>query len=543
MTERAQAAYTLERLVAVWRRRKWLAFAAFGMSAAVVAGLVPSLPDVYRAAAVVLVERQQVPEEFVRSTVTSVLETRLHTMSQEILSRARLEQLIERFDLYPESRQQLPLDVVADRMRRDIVLDLRGVESTARGGNLVAFTISYMGADPERVAAVTNTLASYYLEENTRVRERQASGTAEFLRRQLEAVKVRVEEQEQKLSAFRAKYVGETPQHMQDNLGMIHRLNEQLRLNAERQNRAVERREAMARQSREAESLASLLSESSVRLPARAPADATAIRLTRLRQELGELRTRFSDRYPDVVNLKAEIATLEKQQAAAIAAAPPPAQAPPAQDPAANAYALQLKEATAELELEIKTLRAEEKQLRQDLVVFQQRVANTPRREQEFQTLSRDYDTTSNLYRTLLQRYEEAQMAETLEQRQKGEQFRILEAALPPSAPVAPNRVRLVVAGLIVALGLAVGLALLAEQLDTSFHSIEELRGSTPVPVLVGIPRVVTPKDVWHGRRWAIATVLLISLGIGLCGAAAYAVGSGRAPVIGPVARAWLLRS
>src|SRR5262249_45288039 len=157
--------------------------------------------------------------------------------------------------------------------------------------------------------------------------------------------------------------------------------------------------------------------------------------------------------------------------------------------------------------------------------------------------ISRDYATTSDLYKTLLQRYEEAQLAETLEQRQKGEQFRVLETALPPKEPFAPKRLRLLLGGLALALGLAIGAIFLAEQLDTSFHTIEELRGFTAVPVLVGIPRVVTGGDRRRRHRWTMVGALLILLGVGLFGAAAYVVGAGHAPVISPIARAWLLRT
>src|SRR5262249_51998626 len=307
--------------------------------------------------------------------------------------------------------------------------------------------------------------------------------TAEFLRRQLGEVKQRLEEQEQRVSAFKTRYLGETPQHIQENLVMLERLNTALRLNTERQSRAMERREGMARQLAEAESFSAMFADPGLPglsgLPGTTAVtiDPTAARLTKLQQELTELRTRFSDRYPDVVRLKAEIAALEKQVAEAAPKEQPSQPGATAREPAGpSPYVLQLKEAVGEVEAELKALRVEEKRLHQDLDLYQQRVQNTPRREQEFQVISRDYATTSDLYKTLLQRYEEAQLAETLEQRQKGEQFRVLETALPPKEPFAPKRSRLLLGGLAVALGLAMGAIFLAEELDTSFHTIDELR-------------------------------------------------------------------
>ncbi len=163
--------FGLDQLWGIWVRRKWLALAAFVMPLAVAVAAVPVLPNLYRASAVIVVERQQVPEEFVRSTVTSGLETRLQTMSQTILSRDRLSELVDRFDLYSDLRRAgSPIEMVIERMRRDLQVEQKGVETMARGGALVAFTVSYLGADPEKTAAVANTLAGYYLEENTKVR-------------------------------------------------------------------------------------------------------------------------------------------------------------------------------------------------------------------------------------------------------------------------------------------------------------------------------------------------------------------------------------
>ena len=185
MAEETRKQSGLGSLLAIWSRRKWLAMLAFVGPMVVGMSLVAFLPNIYRSTATVLVDRQQVPEAFVRSTVTSALETRLHTISQEVLSRARLEDLINRFGLYVELRKQAPLEDVIARMRGDIKLELKSAELRGLREATVAFTIAYQGSDPATVSIVTNTLASFYIEENTRARERQATGTAEFLKIQL----------------------------------------------------------------------------------------------------------------------------------------------------------------------------------------------------------------------------------------------------------------------------------------------------------------------------------------------------------------------
>lgn len=515
-------------LVRVWTRRKWLAMPVFAAPFLGMVSLALFLPNIYRSSAVVLVERQQVPEEFVKPTVTGGLDTRLQMISQEILSRSRLEALISRFDLYPDWRKTVPAEAVVERLRRDIELQLKGVETRVRGSATVAFTISYRGGDPKTVALIANTLAAHYIEENTLARERQAAGTAEFLRRQLEKTKERLDDQEQRVSEFKKRYMGETPQNLAGNLTILERLNTDLRLNADNQARAMQRAAVLetqlglAMQLGDAE-LRRTLGESrgasdsapSAGGDSRESSDALPGRLEKLRRELAELRTRFRDRYPDIVAKKADIATLERQLAETTTAAPVPKGAAPAAEPkprqtslAADAAprdpnVLRLRQALIEAEGELKTLKDEEKRLRLTVATYQGRVENAPRRELEFQELSRDHESTKDLYRTLLKRYEEAQLAESLEQRQKGEQFRILEAAIPSKEPAAPKRLKLILLALVLSLGLTAGVVMLAEYADTSVHSLDELRALVSHPILASIPRIVTDTEASR-MRWQL---------------------------------------
>ncbi len=484
--ERRQKKPGLDAVLAVWSRRKWLAVPVAAATLAAVVSTVTFLPSIYRSSATILVERQQVPEEFVRSTVTSAVENRLQTITQEILSRSRLIELIDRFGLYTDLKRQAPLEEVIERMRQDIAVEPKGIEQKGSNRVTIAFAISYTGSDPQKVAVVTNTLASFYIEENLKARERQATGTAEFLRVQLEETKKRLDDQEGQVSQFKRAHIGELPEQMQANLSTLERLNAQHRLNSENQTRAIERRTALVKQ----------LADGDPTGLAGSP-DAAEARITKLKQELAELRARFSDKYPDVVRLKVEIAALEEQLSRT------KDETEPAKGEAVpqSAYSRQLKKAIGEVEAEISALKAEEQSLRRAIAAYQQRVENTPRREQEFQGLSRDYEATKGLYHSLLKRYEEAKLAESMEQRQKGEQFRILDPATASEQPAAPKRPQLLLLGVLLSLGLAAGSVIMAEQLDTSFHTVDDLRASTRVPVLVSIPRIVTEADTRRTRR------------------------------------------
>ena len=526
----------LDGVLAVWSRRKWLAILAFAAPMVAAASLITFLPNMYRSTATVLVDRQQIPETFVRSTVTSALETRLQTISQEILSRSRLEALISRFGLYPDLRTQVPSEEVIKRMRGDIKLELKGIELKGASQATVAFTISYQGSEPGTVSLVTNTLASFYIEENLKARERQATGTAEFLKVQLEETKKRLDDQEQRVSEFKRRYLGELPQQMETNLATLERLHAQIRLNADTQTRAAERRQALSSQLAEAESL--LATPPGMPGGPAAPAESSELRLTRLKEDLTRLRTQFSEKYPDVVLLAGEIAALEREVADAKAREPKAEekQAPPPATPL-TPYVLRLKEALSEVETEIRILKNDDKRLHDGIAAYQARVENVPRREQEFRELSRDYDSTRELYNSLLKRYEEAQLAESMEQRQKGEQFRVLDPAIPNSEPAAPNRFRLLLVALMVSLGLAVGAVVLAERVDTSFHTVDDLRAFSPVPVLVSIPRIVTRTDrrrrAWHMRLAASAAFIGLVVISGL----AYFAASGNEQLVSLLGR------
>jgi protein tyrosine kinase modulator len=513
----------LELVLEIWRRRKWVALLVFSAVSAVVASLIIWLPDMYRAVATVLVERQQVSEAFVRPSVTAELETRIQTIRQEIMSRARLTDLITRFDLYPDLREKgVPLDAMVEQMRRDIQLDLNGVEQQLGGRSAtIAFTVSYTGRDPQTVARVANTLASFYVEENTKTRERQATQTAEFLKAQLAGIKKELDDQDNRANDFKLRHISELPQQVETNLASLERLNTQVRLNGENQIRAMDRRERVEKQLAEAEP-----ATTSAQTPA-------AAQLAKLRLDLSALRRQFTDDYPDVVRTRLEVARLEEQVAES---APSPNSTAALTDQTRS----RLRQNLNDIDTEIASLKEEERTLRQDMGGYEQRVESAPKRQQELQELSRDYETTKERYDTLLKRYEEAQLAESLEQGPNVEQFRILDPALPPRSTAAPNRVRLLLVGFMLSLGLAAGAMLAAERLDATFHSVADLRAFATIPILVSIPTISTATGA-RKRRYRLAwTAVSVIVGLALIVAGAHHLATGNDQVVRLMARAHL---
>jgi len=501
------------------RRRRLLAVLPFLFVLTAAASIAFFLPGLWTAKAMILVDRQQVPEAFVKPTVTGDLETQLITLSQEILSRPRLGRIVEELNLYPGLRGSQSTDDVFERMRRDIRIEVQGDRERERrrpDARLVAFSVSYTATNPHTAMVVANRLADLYVEENLRYRERQAIGTSEFLDTQLGDLRKRLQEQEQRIAQFKERHIGELPEQREANLRILDRLQQQLQMAHENSRRAHERQQLITRSLAEIDQTTATASGPNI-----TPVEALAARLALLRQELAQLQSRYSDKYPDVVHTKEQIRALEvrlgeeKKAAAAVAPKRESALRPPPQ----NAYVAGLMAQLDQANVEIKASKDEIATLNRQIAEYQRRIENTPRREQELAVITRDYETTRESFRSLLAKRGEAEIAADLEQRRKGEQYRIIEPASLPERPMGPNRLRLLIIGVALALGASVLAVVLAEQVDTSYRTVEEVRASVPVPVLSTIPKIATERDrarVVRQRRLATAAVavgLLVVVG------------------------------
>ena len=489
-----------------WRRRKWLGLALFIFPAAALLSLVMNLPNLYSSTATVLVEQQQIPEGFVKSSVTGEADTRLNLIREKLLNRAGLMALVTRFDLYPELRKHAPEEAIVDRMRKDVVLELKELQRQVYGrDSTFGFKVSYRGRDPETVARVTNMLATQYVEENLKMRTHQATTTTTLLKKQLDDIRQRHEEDERKIAAFKQRHMGELPEQVEVNLSTLGRLNQELASNSEHQMRVMERRERLGKQLFDLNSGAPVTGTYNP--------DSMIHHLEKLRTELTELRTRASAKHPDVIRVQDEIAAIEK------------ALAETSKDAKLDSAALlsnpeDIKHALRELDHDLKNLKADEQRLRAEVATIQRRVERTPQHAQEFQQLERDYKMTKDLYFSVLQRYEDAQLAESTEQAKQGGQMRIVDPAMPSKAPAAPNRLKLMLGALMLSFGAALGGMILAEQRDQSFHDVDSLRAYTKVPILVRIPEIVTKADRVraYGRftfkAAASAVGLVITIGV-----------------------------
>jgi len=515
MNDLSSGGINLDAALDILRRRLWIAITLFSVVLTITLSLVAFLPNIYKSSAFILVEGQQIPREYVRSTVTTGVETRLHKISQEILSRSRLQQLMKELNLYTDLRGGKPLEEVILAMRRDIGLKIKNVRGQGRQST-VGFEVSYTGTDPRKVMLVANRLSSYYIEENLKFRQRQALGTENFLKTQLQGVKERLEEQEQRIAQYKQRFLGELPGQLEANLRTLELLQAQIQLLSDNRARALERRDVLVGYINQINGYTPSLLEGDP------TPDSLVTRIDDLNDELAMLKSRFSDKHPDVIRLEHVITSLEVPlENRNEEAEPQPDSSSPTARP--NPLKTRLQVSMIELDTEIKLRKAELEKTRHTIALYQKRIENTPKREVELISLTRDYDTSRELYTTLLKRREEAELATSMEQRQKAERFRILDPAIYPRKPVGPNRLRLILLGLFLGLGMAGAGVFLKEMQDTSFHRLEDLQTFTKVPILVAIPHILLEGDRWRNRlRHCLGGAVLALLLLVLVGATYY---------------------
>lgn len=471
------------------------------------------IPKIYQATTLILVQPQRVPEDYIRPTITDSVVNRLNTISQEILSRTRLEKVIEEFNLYPELRKKAPMEVVVERLRQSIEVKVQESPRNERARN--SFSVSYEGTEPKTVMMVTNKLASLFIEENLKVRERQAEGTSEFLAKELSNLEEQLKKKEHDIRNFKERNMGQLPQQLDANLRILERLQQQLQTTSENMRAAEDRAVILQNQieqlkNREATPPPQLVRRVSINgqetiVEDRGPQDPIILQYNNLKRDLEIAQSRYKEIHPDVIDLKKKIANLEpkvkelldkqmaereerlRRQREGIVEQEIP---PPAPDPNTERLIAQYTEQYNSALLEAKRSKEEIMNLKEQITFYQKRIEDTPKKEQELILLTRDYDLLKTNYQSLLDKKIQAQMAENLERKQQGEQFKILDPARTPEKPIKPDRRKILLIGAVIGAALGLGLAWFRESLDRSFHSVADLENYLGIPVVATIPNL-----------------------------------------------------
>jgi polysaccharide chain length determinant protein (PEP-CTERM system associated) len=474
-------------------------FLAFLIVWATVCALAWLLPARYRSETTILVEQPKVPQQYVVPNVGSDLQDRLQTLTQQILSRTRLQRIIEDFQLYAGERARIGTDDVIERMRKDIKVD--PIQAPSKPAELTAFKISYSGTNRHLVQQVTSRLTSLFIEENLRARQQQSENTTEFLDKQLQEARSHLEEQEQRIKAFKAQFVGQLPGELQSNLQILSGL----------QARLQQANDALDRSEQQKLYLSSLLSAYRETPSLVATSQATApgdveTELARLKAQLADMKSRYTDRHPAVLQVRDQIAKTEKLKSEMDKDKMAAGIGEDAGLPESRGVA-EIQSQLKATELDIQNRKKDITALQWQIQSYENRLSKTPVREQQLTDLSRDYDQSRANYESLLAKKNQSALATDLERTQQGEQFSVLDPPSLPTGPYFPNRLPFTLAGLAGALAAAVAMAFLGEMLDDRVHAEEELGGISKAPVLVTIPSIITARDV-HRARWGLISEL-----------------------------------
>jgi polysaccharide chain length determinant protein (PEP-CTERM system associated) len=437
-------------------RRPWLVLGPWAAVLLLSAVALLVLPKKYMSSTLVLVESEKMPESFIAKVATRDPSQRLEAVRPEILSRTRLERVLEETQPYPEIDSKTQ---AVDKLRRSIFINLSGNDG---------FVIEFYHHDPHKAQQVTDRLARLFIEETMKSREQQVEGAVDFLVTQVNDARRQLEEKDAALRRYKEEHMGGLPEQLQTNLATMQMLQREMQTVEESLFLAREKQEALARGLERAAS-----GERGTSAPT------AAGELADLNRQLASMRTRYKEAHPDVQSLRSRIALLEQRLAEARGA-------DGSGDPDASTAVTrgQLERATDE----VKKLEERQRTLERRIAAYRNNVELTPRTEQELATLTRDYQKLNENYTALLSKQLEAQMSGRLEQRWKGEHFRMLDPASLPEKPVFPKPPLFLGLGAVLGLCLGLGAALLAELLD---HTVKDSQGLQAVlgrPVLACIP-------------------------------------------------------
>jgi polysaccharide chain length determinant protein (PEP-CTERM system associated) len=534
----------------IWKRKiritvAWILFALC------MAAVVRSLPAVYLAETVVLIDSQKIPEKFVSATVGDDLEERIASIRQMLLSGSELKKVIEEFGLYPEERKTHFEEEVLEMMRKDITISLESAmpgssNKTKRPG---AFRIGYQGSQPALVMQVANRLTDLYVEQNLKTREGQAAGTSDFLDTQLREAKKRLDELEGAVSTYKLAHNGELPQQEAALSGTLSRLQIELEANRDAINRAQQTTvilegsanamdATIAAQTREWEQALRGEATSGTSLLLGQPVTVQRSKESEaLENQLAQARARFAEGHPEVIRLRKAVENTkrlevqrqaEKSDAAATNRQPDdkatlsrPSTDTLREPPEFARTREQLASLRAQIQAsvtELENRKAEQQRILRDLDTYQRRIERLPVREQEMAQVTRDYEMSKENYKSLLDKKMAAEMSLNMERRQQSERFVVLDRAQLPGKPIKPKRLELYAGGTAAALLLALLVGFVAEVRQNVLLGEWELPPGTQV--LARLPYIEVAIDGsqprsksrgWLSRRKELASATVTS--------------------------------
>lgn len=504
-----------------WRRR-WVIVVPLILFGIVTFVWTQTLPNRYQSEAIVLIIPAQVPVNIVKPTITDSLQERLNLMKQQILSRTRLERIIQEFDLYAQERKTLLMEQVVEQMRADIGVNVPRVTRKQEPGH---FVVSFESENPQTAMLVAERLASLFVRENLEGRGMQADNTSQFLQSQVDEALRKLQEHEARLEAFRRGNAGRLPEEVDSNLQMMQSARQELQAQTDAINRDRDRQITIERSIADEVALGPIVAAAArTSNPSASTMRTAAQELEAAKTALATLQLRLKPDHPDVRIAKGQIAELEKKAAAEALQQPVSDGRPSGPLTAADAErARRLSTLRAEFDslgrqIEAKRVKAEKAQA--TIAEYQNRVQAAPMLDSQLSELMRDKNMLTATYEGLLRKTQDARLSANIEQRQVGEQFRIIDPARRPERPRSPDRLRMNLIGALSGLGLGLAIAALLEYRDTSLRTEDDVLVALSLPVVALVPTLWTELEINTARRRR-HMLLASSLGITLVVSAA----------------------
>ena len=545
----------LERIKKIfWRRKAWflLPFISLLLLTATICVV---LPNIYKSTATVLILNQQIPSTMVPSTVTTYAQERIQAITQEVTSRSRILKLVEKYDLIPDKVKKLTTEELVDEIRKRISFKTINAEVNKDTGQpvllTIAFTFSYEDENAGKAQAVTNEIVSFYLEKNLESREKVARGTTEFLTEQLKQERTRVDNLQTRLADFQKEHLEELPQYSALNMQKLERFSQRLsdismQLSSAEEQRSIlkgdqamldpysstaaskvltpserlqqlqlERAQALSKYSASHPTVKAKDQEITLLESEGKPGqgyDQMMDNLKAAETKLANLKSTYTDKHPEVQStqreinkIKAELAELQndRQTGSKITSAP-----------TSPAY-ITLKTELEKLSVSISSLQAEKKQLEKDSKDLLKKLQSMPQVAKQFTEMETEYQAAKNNCNVIEQKLLGARVSQGMEEEKKGESFQVVEPAFLPEKPFKPNRLAIMLAGAVLALGLSFGTAIAREFSDKRIHDLEVLQRISRFPVISIIPAIISEADVAARRKrrvilWAAGTSGLI---------------------------------
>ncbi len=528
-------------------------------------GLITALvwPPTYRSSSTILIKEQEIPTELVRSTVTSYAAKRIQTISQSVMTRPNLMEIIEKYNLYVKERKHDTTEEVLDEMREDIALDMISAEvmdpRTGRPGvATIAFTLSYEGSGPDATQKVAGELTSLFLAENLKTRKDKAAETYSFLTDETKKLEEKIADTGKRLAEFKEKFPNSLPEMSSMNLSMLSRtetelasVDDDLRVLKERKfylqsqleqinpltNMRSATGEPILDPSSRLKALESEYASLSAKYSEKHP-DIVKIKreikglreqtgqgfdsqqqakiLTKKRSEYAAAKKKYSKDHPDVIKLKSEIKALEKTLAENPVSSEVKIMKLEPDNPAYISAQTQLK--TVESEIKSNLLR--KKRLDEKLLELEESISRSPQVEKEYMILTREQKDALMRYQDIKSRQMEAEIGQELEKESKGESFVLIDPAEYPEKPVKPNRILIVFLSLIFSVAAGLGVAILKEAMDSTVRGVSGVNKMLTAAPLAVIPLIYNTYDLRHKQRvnrivvsaiiGSIVTVLLL---------------------------------